>query len=42
MFRSIGLFLILILFSVLLISNHTPAQGGQEQGGQLYTGFLDP
>ena len=42
MFRSIGLFLILILFSVLLISNHTPAQGGQEQGGQLYTSFLDP
>ena len=42
MFRSIGLFLILILFSFLFISNHTPAQGGQEQGGQLYTGFLDP
>ena len=42
MFRSIGLFLILILFSFLLISNHTPAEGGQEQGGQLYTGFLDP
>jgi hypothetical protein len=42
MFRSIGLFLILILFSILLISNHTPAQGVQEQGGQLYTGFLDP
>jgi len=42
MIRSIGLFLILVLFSLLLISNHTPAQGGQEQGGQLYTGFLDP
>lgn len=42
MFRGIGLFLILALFSFLLIANHTRAQGEQKQGGQLYAGFLNP
>jgi hypothetical protein len=42
MFRGIGLFLILVSFSFLLIANHTRAEGEQGQGGQLYTGFMDP